>query len=123
MADRQLSRNSAHNGLAPRGVAGALTGKQIILRILRRLFVGVAILLALVYASDFVVLRIRMAANRNPTGTVTVRPVYEVPQKSHRTEYLLGDFQERTCVHALFPHLGYSPCWYLTNHKEQHISM
>jgi hypothetical protein len=99
------------------------TGKQIILRILRRLILGAAILLAVIYLSDFVVLRIRMASNRNPTGTVTVRPVYEVPQKDHRTEYLLGDLQERTCVHALFPHLGYSPCWYLTNHKEQHISM
>jgi hypothetical protein len=50
-----------------------------------------------------------------------VRPVYDVPQKNRSTEFLVGDLQDQTCVNALFPHLGYSPCWYLSRHKEQHI--
>jgi hypothetical protein len=100
-----------------------LTGKQIILRLIRRFLLGAAILSAAAYLLDYVVLRVRMASNRNPTGTVTIRPVYEVPQKNRSTEYLLGDLEDRTCVHALFPHSGYSPCWYLSSHKEQHIHM
>jgi hypothetical protein len=24
-----------------------------------------------------------------------------------------------TCVHSLFPHMGYQPCWYLSRHSEQ----
>ncbi len=98
-----------------------LTGKQIILRLLRRFVLGAAILLIAVYALDYAALRVRMATNRNPTGTVTVRPVYDVPQKNRSTEFLVGDLQDQTCVNALFPHLGYSPCWYLSRHKEQHI--
>jgi hypothetical protein len=100
-----------------------LTGKQIILRLLRRFLLGAAILSAAAYLLDYVVLRVRMATNRNPTGTVTIQPVYEVPQKNRRTEYLRGDLEDRTCVHALFPHSGYLPCWYLGSHKEQHIHM
>ncbi len=99
------------------------TGKQIILRAARRIIVGLVVVLGAAYCIDYAVLRLRMATNRNPTATVTVRPVYAVPQKNRSTEYLLGDLQDQTCVNALFPHLGDSPCWYLKSHKEQRINM
>jgi hypothetical protein len=69
------------------------------------------------------VLRYRIAASRSPFSTVTVRPYYAVPQKNRKTEFLLGDPQQETCVHSLFPHLGDAPCWYLNKHREKRIDL
>ncbi len=99
------------------------TGRQIILIAIRNLLFAVVLLAAVAYVLDYAVLRFRIATNRNAMGTVTVRPVYAVPQKNHSTEFLAGDPQDQVCVHSLFPHLGDAPCWYLVRHKEQQINM
>ncbi len=101
----------------------ARTGRQIILLAIRNTLLGALILLAAAYLVDYAVLRFRLASNRSATATVTVRPVYSVPQKNRSTEFLLGDPQDETCVNSLFPHMGDSPCWYLRRHKEQQINM
>jgi len=33
--------------------------------------------------------------------------------KGGRVEIFYDQPQSQTCVHALFPHAGYTPCWYL----------
>ncbi len=101
----------------------ARTGREIILHFVRNLVLGALLLAAVAYAIDYAVLRFRVATNRNAMGSVTIRPVYAVPQKNHSTEFLTGDPQDQACVHSLFPHLGDSPCWYLARHKEQRINM
>lgn len=78
---------------------------------------------ALLYAADYLLLRYRVAANRNPYGTVTVQPYYAVPRKDHKTEFLFDDPQDQTCVHSLFPHFGDSPCWYLNRNQQKRINM
>ena len=92
-------------------------------RLLKRLAISVVLAFALVYASDYVILRYRVAAKRNPYGTVTVQPYYAVPRKDHKTEYMFDDPQDQTCVHSLFPHFGDSPCWYLSRNKQKRIDM
>lgn len=92
-------------------------------RLFQRTFIAVVLTIAVVYACDYLVLRFRVATNRQPYGTVTVRPYYAVPQKDHKTEFLFDDPQDETCVNALFPHLGDSPCWYLTRNKDRRINM
>ncbi len=101
----------------------ARTGRQIILLAIRNTLGSAVILLAAAFLVDYAVLRFRVATNRSATATVTVRPVYAVPQKNRSTEFLLGDPQDQTCVNSLFPHMGNSPCWYLRSHKEQQINM
>jgi hypothetical protein len=101
----------------------ARTGRQIILRAIRNTLAATIVLLAIAFLADYAVLRFRVATNRSPTATVTVRPVYAVPHKNRSTEFLLGDPREQTCVNSLFPHMGDAPCWYLQNHKEQQINM
>ncbi len=78
--------------------------------------VGVA---ALTFGLDYAVLRLRVAANWNPYGTVTVDHYYAVLQKSGKTEFIFDPPGPQTCVHALFPHEGWLPCWYLSRHPEQ----
>ena len=99
------------------------TGRQIIARLFQRTFTTVVLTIAIVYVCDYLVLRFRVATNRQPYGTVTVQPYYAVPQKDQKTEFLFDDPQDETCVHALFPHLGDRPCWYVTRHKNRRINM
>jgi hypothetical protein len=101
----------------------ARTGRQIILLALRNTLAGVVVLVAAGYLLDYAVLRFRVATDRHATATVTVRPVYAVPQKNRSTEFMVGDPQDQTCVNSLFPHMGDLPCWYLRRHREQQISM
>lgn len=92
-------------------------------RVLTRVLISVVIALAVLYALDYLVLRYRVASNRNPYGTVTVRPYYAVPRKDHKIEYMFDDPHDQACVNSLFPHFGDLPCWYLTRHKEPRIDM
>jgi hypothetical protein len=81
-----------------------------------------ALLLAL-YSGDYLVLRYRIVRKREPFGTVTVYRYYAIQKKANKTEYVFLDSQSETCVHALFPHLGDLPCWYLNGHTERQIDI
>ena len=85
------------------------------LRILTIAFV----LLAIVYLCDDLAVRYRTPRNREPLGTVTIQRYDAISEKNNKTEF---DFESPitvTCVHSLFPHMGYQPCWYLSRHSEQ----
>lgn len=90
---------------------------------LRRMFLGTVLaalaLLALAFVADYAVFRVRVAINRSPYDTVTVTHYYAVQQKNGKTAFLFDPPGEETCVNALFPHEGSSPCWYLKRHPEQ----
>jgi hypothetical protein len=75
-------------------------------------------LAVLAYGIDDLGFRYRVASNRQPFGSVTVQSYYAVSQKNGKTEYLFDPPQPQTCVHALFSHAGYAPCWYLNRHHE-----
>jgi hypothetical protein len=90
---------------------------------LKRFFVGTMVTVAgaavLVFAADYAVFRVRVAANWNPYGSVTVDHYYAVAQKNGKTQFIFDPPQPQTCVHALLPHAGWQPCWYLSRHPEQ----
>ena len=71
------------------------------------------------YAADYAVFRYRVAANRQPFGQITVTTYDAVQQKNGKTEFLFNPPQAQTCVHSLFSHAGFVPCWYLQRHIEQ----
>jgi hypothetical protein len=75
----------------------------------------------LAYGADFAVLRLRVARNWSPYGTVTVLLYYAIQEKNGRTEYASPSEQPQTCVNALFPHMNLEPCWYLRRHTERTI--
>lgn len=99
------------------------TGKEIIGRFVLRALGMIIAAAVLAYLADDAVLRIRIATNHTPFGTVTVHPYYAIPQKDQKTQFMLGDPTDQQCVHSLFPHMGDSPCWYLTKHTDQQINM
>jgi hypothetical protein len=74
---------------------------------------------ALVYCVDFVVFRARVATKRDAYGSVLVSHYYAVMQKNGKTQFIFDPPQAENCANALFPHGGFSPCWYLRRHPEQ----
>ena len=78
-------------------------------------------LLALVYAGDYLDVRYRMDRNLSgdPFDVVTLQPTYVIAEKGGRAEIILGQPVTQKCVHSLFPHYGYSPCWYLNRENEK----
>jgi len=92
----------------------------------RFLFLSLLAVLAiagLVYAGDYVSLRYRIPHNREQFGAVTVREMYAIHEKNNKIEYQFPPPQDQTCVNSLFPHFGYSPCWFLQRHTEQRIDI
>jgi hypothetical protein len=94
----------------------------------RRTLVLVLALLSIVYAGDYAYVRLRTAFPRVGSAYDSVQMVrlYAIPLKGGRTEYELDAQQPEvtvTCVRALFPHLGYRPCWYLRRNSQQPIPM
>jgi hypothetical protein len=76
-------------------------------------------LTAVAYAVDYFLFRHRVASNRQPYGQVTISRYDAIMQKSGKTQFIFNPPETQTCVHALFPREGYTPCWYLERHTEQ----
>jgi len=94
---------------------------------LRRIFLGIVLFglatALLAFGVDFAAFRLRLATNRNPYGSVVVTRYYAVLQKSGKTQFIFDPPAPETCVHALFPHSGVLPCWYLNRHPEQRTNI
>jgi len=91
--------------------------------ILKRTAAAVVVLVCVLYAGDFITVKFRILAGREPFGTVQINKYYAVPQKSGKTEFEPGEPESESCVNSIFPHLGLSPCWYVRRHKNQQINL
>jgi len=90
---------------------------------IERLLIVVLLLVAAVYAVDYISVQYRATAKKSgdPYDVVTYPHLLEIPQKGNRVEYALDALSpmvSQPCVHSLFPHGGYTPCWYV-NRKAQ----
>jgi hypothetical protein len=83
--------------------------------------IALIIICALLYAADYLMWRYKLATGHGPYGTATVEFYYAIQEKNGKTEYHYQPPQPDTCVNALFPHAGYSPCWYERKHSEREI--
>jgi hypothetical protein len=71
------------------------------------------------YAGDYLVAARRMSGPQaaNELGSVSIEPTYVIPHKDGRAEIIVGDTSVQPCIHSLFPHFGYTPCWYLNRRQ------
>jgi hypothetical protein len=90
-----------------------------VLRMLKWLAIAIAVASAALYAGDYFVAADRLggATTANALGSVKTVPTYVIPHKDGRAEIVVGEATVQTCIHALFSHFGYPPCWYL-NRKQ-----
>jgi len=75
----------------------------------------------LLYATDYLIWRYKLATGHSPYGIVMVQFYYAIQEKNGKTEYDYQPPQPDRCVNALLPHAGYSPCWYERKHPEKEI--
>ncbi len=87
--------------------------------LLTRIAIVLVASVVVLYVGDYVVMKFRS----EPTGTCQITKLYAVPQKDGKTEYEAGDPETQTCANSIFPHLGYSPCWYVKRHKMQQVNL
>jgi hypothetical protein len=93
------------------------------MRLARRIAFGVIVVGCLLYIGDDLAARLRIPGNRDPLGTVHVDRYYVIPEKNNKIQFLPADPETVTCVHALFPHFGYNPCWYESRTTRKQIEM
>jgi hypothetical protein len=93
--------------------------RRVVRRVGRWLLLAI-LLIGFVFLGDY--LAVRFPGSRNPFGSVNVQPYYAIHLKNKKTEF---DFnvppETQVCVHSLFPHLGYPPCWYASKQTQQRI--
>jgi hypothetical protein len=88
----------------------------------------VTLALALVYCGDYLWFRVRMTHPKpaDPLESMKSLRVLAIPEKGGKTSYEIDQQnpeQTVTCVHSLFPHAGYSPCWYVKPRLNRPIPM
>jgi len=98
------------------------------LLVLKRTFLIAAILLAVLYVYDYLsVLHRKNERKQGDPFDVVVHPrVLAIPQKGNRVEFALdaqSPMVSDPCVHSLFPHFGYTPCWYVSRNALKPVPM
>jgi hypothetical protein len=88
-----------------------------------RILVGLIVAVCVVYVGDDLSARFRIPGNRDPFGTLTVKRYYAISEKNNRIQLLPADPETVTCVYSLFPHFGYSPCWYASRTKQKQVDL
>ena len=94
----------------------------------KRVLIIFVLVLGFVYASDYLYVRIRLLHPKpvDPFESIKALRVLAIPEKNGKTSYELdaqNPEQTVTCVHSLFPHSGFSPCWYVKPRINQPIPM
>ena len=94
----------------------------------KRSFIAAVSALAILYVGDYLSVRLRMIHPKpaDPFESLTAPRVLAIQEKNGKIEYQIdaqNPEQTVTCVHSLFPHLGYSPCWYVKPRINQPIPM
>ena len=84
--------------------------------------------IALTYGYDFASVRRRMNAQKpgDPFDSVTYPHILAIPEKGNKVEYALdaqSPMETESCVHSLFPHYGYTPCWYVVRRSKSPTPM
>jgi hypothetical protein len=91
--------------------------------ILKRIAVIVGLIVALIYAGDFLLVEYKVHWGKKPFENVQVENYAAVPEKNNKVEFFFNDPDTEECVHALFPHAGDNPCWYDNRHRDNRTDL
>jgi len=90
-----------------------------------RVVLAIVVLSAVLYAGDYLSVRYRMTKKMasDPLDSMKIQRTYVIPHKDGRAEIIFGEPETQMCVHSLFPHMGYTPCWYMKRQAEKPLVM
>jgi hypothetical protein len=83
-----------------------------------RSVVVLAVLSGLLYAGDWLVLRVRVSRG-TAYRVVQVNQLLATPLKGNKVEYDLMGTVPVTCSRSIFPQQGNPACWWLERHTSQ----
>jgi hypothetical protein len=89
---------------------------------MKRVLIIVVIVAAVLYAADFLSLRLGVPA-RVAVGSITVHTFYAVKLKNGRTEYDYAGDHNVSCTNSLLPQYGMKPCWYVNRNLNEQITI
>jgi hypothetical protein len=97
-------------------------------KFIKRIFAALVGALLLAYVGDSLWFRVRKIHPKaaDPLESFTGPRVLAIPEKGNKTSYEIDQQnpeQSVTCVHSIFPHAGYRPCWYVKPRLNQPIPM
>jgi hypothetical protein len=95
---------------------------------LNRILYALFMLLAMAYGYDYASVHRRVNAQKpgDPFDVVTYPHILAIPEKGNKIEYALdaqSPMESDPCVHSLFPHYGYTPCWYVLRKSKSPTQM
>ncbi len=95
---------------------------------LGKVIYALLMVIAVTYGYDYASVRRRMNAQKpgDPFDTVTYPHILAIPEKGNKVEYALdaqSPMETESCVHSLFPHYGYTPCWYVVRRSKSPTPM
>jgi hypothetical protein len=98
---------------------------SLVTRVAIRTAVAILCACATLYLGDYIYFRYRLSKRTpsDPLETMQIRAIYSIPRKDGRAEFVFGPKQTVTCVHAIFPHMGNAPCWYVQRSAQEPIQM
>lgn len=85
---------------------------------LTRFVTTLLVLFAMLYAGDWLVLRIRVTRG-TAYGAVEVQQFLATSLKGDKTEYDFMGTAQVTCSRSIFPQKGNPACWWVERHKTQ----
>lgn len=88
------------------------------MRVIARALILFVAGLAIVYAGDWGILRVRMA-RQTAYSTVQVDQFLASALKNNKEEYDYMGTVAQPCVRSIFPHASDLPCWWLKRHTTQ----
>jgi hypothetical protein len=93
-----------------------------------RILYALLMLIAVAYGYDYASVRRRMSTQKpgDPFDVVTYPHLLAIPLKGNKVDYELdaqSPMETESCVHSLFPHYGYTPCWYVVRKSKKPTQM
>lgn len=94
----------------------------------KRILIALIAALAVFYVGDYLWFRVRLIHPKavDPIESLKTVRVLAIPEKGGKISYEIDQQNpEQTvkCVHSLFSHASYSPCWYVKQRINQPIPM
>jgi hypothetical protein len=98
------------------------------LAIIKRILIAAVLAMVLLYLGDTLSVRLRRIhpGPSDPFESLSGPRILAIPENSGKIAYepdVQQPTQTITCVHSLFPHSGYSPCWYVRKQMQQPVPM
>ena|SRR5579871_5929793 len=105
-----------------------ITPKRLLALSARWLVISVLVLLATLWVVDELSFQYKVHTTRagSAFGTVTMWHVLAIELKGGKIEYAMDRTkaaQTEPCVYSLFPHAGFTPCWYLSRQSRKAVPL